>query len=908
MNADATTGGIGHNTPPPTGATPGTTGKRNGITTTGATTTVADILNSGTISEGSSSSSSFAVLSTPLTTAPWSQSSTLSGATTGSCEANRSRARSITSALADVAAVRLAIQISGLDFSLLQGDQAVQSSIIGAVECVILEVASKELGASFVPKDMSSVLKGARRLRSATVGLRGLQSSSNIRIETEVAPADGVSRDALLSALQSNAEGLGTEMTGRLRSDPEIQRFHQPGEDVTVLAIVVEQVLRSSSEQVATLQRTSERETLQLLAQLRAGDAAATSRLEGGGVARAERLRGEWDRTVLVPEVGLKVAVPASLLAHIGSSGEDLALVVVAYDFERERPRNGDGALSAATVTLRNITNDDEVEVQDLDIPVNITFPVDYAPGVDCAFWRGDAWSKKGVGVSAETQLGEQLTCSTLHFSLFAALWQGFVDAVACGNLGLLSSESIAQLTKGQWHQAQGAILLWAVMAALLSAMTMAALLDMHRQREQAWSPEFFLQPQEPAVSEGQGQRSTSEDSPQEAPAETQERAKPQRLTGALACISGSCLAVKDYCQETALRDALDEVASEWFEQFSELRSFVEDTWSELDCASITGHRICHFLMPRVVILCSARQAAATLGLSGEVVTFILNDEDLPTIIAHKTYRRGSASWSRIASSGEAWACLHAEIVQHVEARVLECSWRNLLRNTWLTYRVNCPVTELYSSNIFINCKMRCLYYAMELMGALAVVSIFFAASGKLKGRPSFGGDAADCGSQELQEEWTYKVGRAFAIAIGSAILAGMPVSLLRSLHTRGFRKFPQEGCAQWLRQLKTWRAQDRLIWLLGGLYLLVVTFFLLIFLANISDDDHGEWMMTGLMGLLWEIVLVPLSMAFFMPLLASTLMSVSQRSAASSREAMLREVFTRLHVTSNVMLPRVAI
>merc|ERR1712060_766266 len=86
-----------------------------------------------------------------------------------------------------------------------------------------------------------------------------------------------------------------------------------------------------------------------------------------------------------------------------------------------------------------------------------------------------------------------------------------------------------------------------------------------------------------------------------------------------------------------------------------------------------------------------------------------------------------------------------------------------------------------------------------------------------------------------------------------------VPSMIISGLHQRDFVQLsPAEGA----RQLRIWRCQDRIIWFLCLIYLAFSKFFIVVFLANITEDDRFAWVISALMSGFELLVLVPIAMS----------------------------------------------
>lgn len=616
-----------------------------------------------------------------------------------------------------------------------------------------------------------------------------------------------------------------------------------------------------------------------------------------------------------LPELGVTVGFPRRLLEELMSNGEELFLAAATFPLGA----NTGGVLAAAELSLRRAWGD-ALAVRGLVEPVH--FSLQAPAAATCAFWQpGNGWTSEGVYAREGAPEGE-VWCGTRHFSLFGAVLQGFVNTLLCAQFRLFNAEAAANMLRGVWFQQAGSLILWPVLAALLLAMAAAAVLD--AQRGCAKMDERFMllpricgpSPRSVPELEQMAEEWHHAESLRSSQRSSQSsQGAPGRCGGHLAAAMGCCCVAGGYCRETGLRDALDEVASEWFEQFSELRSLLEEVWSDMDvvAAGSSGRifHISHVTMMRLVITCSQRLTAGSLGLKLEAVNFVLRDSDLKSLLSdgHEEVREeelhGAQAWWGCGRSEEAWVLLHKDVCDCVQRQVPRFTWCRLGAIVLRLFLVQSPWAGIFTRDVFASCKLRVLFQGMETLGTLLVVSAFFAASGTVKGRPSSGGEDAACGEEGGDADGIpHKVGRAFAVAMGSVLLAALPVSFLRSLHVRRLRRFEAEGCEQWKRQLRSWRAAGACVWALGLFYSVGAAAFVTLFLANIDEDAHEDWATTALLTLAWDSLIVPFLLSLVLPALALTLLSLNEGLGGVRRSYLVRDIQLRLISTTNVMLP----
>lgn len=210
-----------------------------------------------------------------------------------------------------------------------------------------------------------------------------------------------------------------------------------------------------------------------------------------------------------------------------------------------------------------------------------------------------------------------------------------------------------------------------------------------------------------------------------------------------------------------------------------------------------------------------------------------------------------------------------------MEWHTSQLGWHRVPHQIWIIFFVHNPLGLVFQNNIFVSCKMMAFFWILDLIGNIMVVCVFFKALGgaRPKSRGIIKGSGGECNTDEdLAETMAYKLGRVLAIAMGSNLLAGMPVLFLQSLHTKTFKTLDYVGSPSWKKQLRTWKVKDAMVWVLGLLYLICAMTFICLFLANIAVDDHKDWSTTGALSLMQDAVAAPLAMALAVPVLCNIL------------------------------------
>lgn len=508
-------------------------------------------------------------------------------------------------------------------------------------------------------------------------------------------------------------------------------------------------------------------------------------------------------------------------------------------------------------VQLWDVATGEQLSIADLTEPIEVSMPVEESHRFECAYWETNTtgWISDGLVSTPSENL---LTCSTTHLSFFAAILKGFLDTLQCTQLELFSKEAMQEILAGDWYGTPVAVCFWVLEAAFLALMLGACFLDRKRKTRTGWSDEAFLLV--PLPGDEPPPEAAAEE--EEAPAE-QEEARKHWFWGCplVAC----CVACCATCASSSeLRDVVDEIVSNWFENFGEIRDCFETIWENMQMdfcggGEPLGSRLLaafHAAMGSLMARAVRGQVSASVWMSEDVVDYVLNDEDVKEVL-----QRGKA--------GEAQYVVWHELHQHV-LRGVESHWHSSGRwcmmpvATSKLFVATMPCTSLFLGNPFASSSVRVLLFICDVIGSVTMATFFFQASGAMKGKKS---KPACDGEGGLAES----IGRLIAIGLVSWLVAGVPTRILESLSTRELKEVDCQGGPKWKKQLRIWRLQDMFLWSFGLLYASFCTLFVVTFLANVAPMDQGDWGVSGAVSLAQDTLLNPLAAAVAVPLFANS-------------------------------------
>lgn len=534
------------------------------------------------------------------------------------------------------------------------------------------------------------------------------------------------------------------------------------------------------------------------------------------------------------------------------------------------------------------------------------------------------------------------------HPSLFAGIVRGFIRTLLCTNVVIFTSDGLKNLGDPSFLAQPVVAVYTGVQAVLLVLFVAACIVDYRRARRDVWGDERWLVPvrtltqsrygSEQSLSLGSyssfyseeeeeqqqqqctrtrtgssvqvdptasqpSRRSTQESMGmmgQESTGRTSRVSKRQTVTeGAVATVNfmGQLnLALVNWCkQSAAVRDAVDDVCSRWFAYFSEIRDFVEGM-----CQSLSGPsdeeegrragqtrmvRLANNLLSNLLAGSARRHAAISLGVSAEMVNFVLDDERLKGLLVDAALPSLESldppPWQQRLLI---WLELHEKVIAQIDHHWnTPANWLELPKTAMHFFIVANPVSAVFLSCGFMKCHVKVLLLSAELLGSVMTASLFFQATGSMTGKRSRGECA---GSSDISELF----GRLIAIGIAALFVAYLPVCLLASLQSRGLKRFGSEKSKQWLRQVRIWRVQDQAVVVIGMVYSCFCSFFTFSFLANVSPQDLPSWALTTGTSFVEDIMVIPLGVGLIVPFAAMGALSLGSFLNKEERSELLRQ------------------
>jgi len=587
------------------------------------------------------------------------------------------------------------------------------------------------------------------------------------------------------------------------------------------------------------------------------------------------------------------ITVPASLIDELGG---DVVVLLTAFqaDLEQsqtEQRRKAKGGVTKVegmvSIKMMKPSSAVAAHIHGLEVPIVLTLPVNVSQGAECAYWDEDRseWSAEGLETMKDRD-GGPLRCSTTHLTIFGAIWRGIVKAVKCSNADMLSQEGLEAVVQTTWYLDRGPQVLGGMTVLMLLLTIVSLCLERHRFRKGHRDDAIFFMVVMPDE------------------AEVVEEAASRMVTGSCVC--------------EWLWACFDPLWQELVAGFGDIWATVKDLIMEVrglclehDAAARGDTPFLTYmtfrLLEHAVVSSVLLETAAQLGLGQDDVTHFIDrhkekaaedapgnqneeqeDEEVQKSV-DMTTKHGmikdvldnpevsqlskpdtAAEQPQLKRELTSRHLQRMEFVEQLSKKVLLAVRRNFddagscCRHPllfWRLFLMKNPWLSALHFSIFMPSSMSVFILLVLLAGTSAIAALFFTASGGVR----VSRRAQLIGNCEMADAWE-SFGQLLLISALTALVANVPTAMLGACHARDFMEHFEEESKEWQMQLRRWRFRDWFIWSLGIVLFIFYLFFCVVFLANVSEQDTDEWMIS---------VLISVGMqAFAMPLFSASLLS----------------------------------
>jgi len=568
----------------------------------------------------------------------------------------------------------------------------------------------------------------------------------------------------------------------------------------------------------------------------------------------------------------VSVGVPAEVILGLSAeAGGPVALLATSLSSHvpppEEAPAPGEAAVEVwamVGLTFKALGSGADLNASNLSRPIEFSMPVNSTAGLLCAFWHEPSQRWLTNGVDTLTSGPGQLRCNAFHTTLFAAIFRGFLSALRCSQADLFSRQAFEDLLRPGWTFTPAAVGLWVLLVFFIGTVSLAVVVDFRRTGSTHWSDDsFFMLPDAAAA----------------------EEEAPQR--GLLVTCCSLCGSICGQCFSGPMRDGIDELISNLFAYFGQVRELLELLYAglaeEVEAGSQVTGRL-SLIACMVVAMIMKQVVSASMRVHPEETDFVMKDPSIQTLArvpgdvpgdVPELKEKGVVRADSVASAASL-ACSqnHQVLLERrntaglrLGSQVEGFSCLKLPRIVLSIFLVQHPLGDAFMQNIFISSMLRVFLLSCNVLGALAIATFFTATA---SGRSSWRNDddkGSNCQPADIWEQ----IGHLVAIGLGSALVGSGPIMLLSAMHSRSLKRIP-EGAAR-RRQLRAWRCQDAFIVAVGILYSSLCFLLMVLFVAGVSAKDQQEWLIAVGTTMLADFFIMPATVAILLPLIALALL-----------------------------------
>jgi len=590
---------------------------------------------------------------------------------------------------------------------------------------------------------------------------------------------------------------------------------------------------------------------------------------------------------------GAEVSVPASVFDDLGVSGE-VVFVVIPLKASQFANTTSETEVDIQSTLNLDLFNEEggKYAVGGLSNPINLTLPMDSGVTAEavCAFWDADLNDWSSVGVEVVSNEGGILICATVHLSLFGAIVRGLLATLLCANGGILSKEGFDALgASSDWVTQWPTVVFWIILLSFIVLITWGIVLDIKRYQTGRWSDEHFLVPD-------------GAEAPEEAGVEA--GAAAGAATAVICFAAGETIVAACEILGGVVRDMADEIFGMFFEWFGEVRDICEGICEGCGAIfsggageSLAGGAVAGGGLAGFCFVVARSAARTTAHRESTAAHGVVPDEDYKEALAvieekkvesnnpnsprnqepnspqspnspnnqgnsrHATPRceKREETLKRLHdSTSERFDNEHAKLAQATAAGPM-------LANQFIAHG---PIGSVMLFSIYYPSSVRALLLCCDVLGATMVATIFMEVNSSMPNKKE---SDEDCEIEGIGE----MIGRLIAIGLVSGMLAAFPVAVFSRLHHRKFLKMDYEGSKAWKRQLKKWRVMDIILWILALAYIGFATIYIMLFFANVAQEDQGAWVVSAGISFASDAVLVPIAVVGGPPLVATVMITV---------------------------------
>lgn len=548
----------------------------------------------------------------------------------------------------------------------------------------------------------------------------------------------------------------------------------------------------------------------------------------------------------------VKAAMPMDLLSTLPAGAAavftvfDNSALKAAMGNESTLDESGEPVEVAGVMMFEISVGGQSHKVSELADPILLTLPANGTDGEECSYWDDTQklWSKEGVSSSIDENGG--LVCAVSHLSMFGAVSGGFANALACANLKVFTPEGLKALGRGDWWHWPSAIGLFCIISLHLFLFAMAFYTD------------YKLVP------------------------------KLGEQRGSLGFIT-SHPNYEQHKEKVGIKQRAHEVFHDVHEQFASVKNIFTQSYSP--CGKIFEHVMVLIVVLVVQVSFAARfnvDLRDVRNVQRKTKQMVKGEEKRIARASTVTMTRGGSSQS-LSSNAEPTASIMSQFSR--SAKTLDTSGLTKFygyqqtmhekmdehvtdlfngymtisafsKKIWALFSAMQPWLVTTHHSIYIPASLRVLLLSARVFGTLMLSGVFFTASGN--------SDSADAPPECTSGDFVTKLSMTFAVAVISSMCSVVPLAMMLMLRKRDIVYIAEDDHKKRNNLILKWKVEDVVLWSFGGFYTLASILFTLSFLANVTLNDHWNFLVAASTSLCKQMLLTPLAISTFLAIVAT--------------------------------------
>jgi len=509
--------------------------------------------------------------------------------------------------------------------------------------------------------------------------------------------------------------------------------------------------------------------------------------------------------------------------------------------------------LVSQPVSIRLVNEDgEEVSIADLTEPIEVSLSVpNKTDDMVCGWFDEDTGLWRTDNIELLDGSGDNFICGTTHLTIFGAIIEGVLGAIACSNADLLTPKGLSRLADDVWWYQPGAILFWVLVAGELTLMFYIGHRSAVQRALRGWSDEHLL------TASAAFDKSVGK--------EAESLLKKNKTRGSLGSVGEVGAKKKPIYTPGGLADFLTL-------RIARMAVAAQQGLNQQDLGAILKGGMTKRVLDTLqkskgdVWEPEAEQPAGFLQRLG--TRRLSNDTGghHGSLLSRSTTKKMNMTKQQTRAALQTMLDLkQLPVVKDVGAETkmtlsnfMEMSF---FRRTMVLFNAANAWVSLGQFSFTVPPTFRTLLLSMRVHGSLFCSAFFFSASGA---------PGKDADPRCSPVGFWQNVGRNIVISMFAVIVGSVPFAIMSAAAYRSFvyKEHWDEVTKQ--KYLKKMRMQGRALWCIGVFYVSFCTLFVATFLANVGEGATVDWLTTATTDLILSIIVEPLIKALAFAVLLS--------------------------------------